>query len=204
MRLAENSLMHEEVADFIKSEISVTTSEHLTYSTGPRGSRRLRNAAARYMTEEFHSREVITADDLYVTSGLASALDALAWSICDDGEGIMVPRPFYNGFSFDLLNRSNVKVVGVTYDGIEHYSGLDDLFAPAVNKAAFERTLRQSRADGVEVRAVCIAKYLDPILAGYSRRLILGLVLTILWADVMYGTVYLDLMPTSLIQCAAS
>ncbi|KAI5357131.1 Putative pyridoxal phosphate-dependent transferase, small domain-containing protein [Septoria linicola] len=33
LRLAENSLMHEEVADLIKSEISVTTSEHLTYST---------------------------------------------------------------------------------------------------------------------------------------------------------------------------
>lgn len=142
--------------------MTVLPLNHLTYSTGPRGSRRLRRAAAAFLTEEFQSRETITADNIFITPGLASAIDALAWSICDEGEGILVPQPFYNGFIFDTLNRSNARVVGVTYEDVEGYSGLDCLFHPDVNKKAIEAAFRKAENDGITVRALLISKSAIP------------------------------------------
>lgn len=131
---------------------------HLTYSTGPRGSRRLRNAAATFLNDDLGSRETITADNILITPGLASAIDGLAWSICEDGDAILIPRPFYNGFTVDLLNRSNAQIVGVTYQDIEGYSNLDDLFRPDINAKALEAALRRARDDGLNVKALMISK----------------------------------------------
>ncbi|GLA52791.1 hypothetical protein AnigIFM63604_009670 [Aspergillus niger] len=141
LRLAENSLMHKEVGEFLRAQMNVSPVEHLTYSTGPRGSRRLRRAAAAFLTERFHSQKPITYHNILVTPGLASAIDGVTFAICNEGDGILIPQPLYNGFKVDILNRSNVRVVGVKYEGIEGFTGLDDLFLPDVNKPP--ETLRE-------------------------------------------------------------
>lgn len=92
--------------------------EHLTCSTGPHGSHHLHLAAAALFNKDFESHSKITPNNIYVTSGLASALDTLTWAICDEGDGILIPQPYYNGFEFDLINRSKVQVIGVPYNGI--------------------------------------------------------------------------------------
>ncbi|EAA65386.1 hypothetical protein AN0744.2 [Aspergillus nidulans FGSC A4] len=149
LRLAENSLMHEEIAQSIKSEINVLPLEHLTYSTGPRGSRRLRGAAAEFLNQAFHSCQPITANDIFVTPGLASGIDALAWCICNDGDGILIPQPLYNGFRVDLLSRSNAHVVPVPYTGVDGYSSLDDLFRPDVNRKALKAAFERAQDSGI-------------------------------------------------------
>ncbi|KAE8367080.1 PLP-dependent transferase [Aspergillus caelatus] len=163
LRLAENSLLHDEMGQFIKDQINVLPLSHLTYSTGPRGSRRLRRAAAAFLNEEFHSRKTITPDNLFITPGLASAIDALTWAICNDGDGILVPQPYYNGFDFDILNRSNGRVVGVKYEGIEGFSGLDDLFRPDVNQRALEVALREAKKNGITIRALLVSNPHNPL-----------------------------------------
>lgn len=72
--------------------------QHLTYSTGPRGSLRLRNAAAGFLEKDFGSLAPVTADDIFIMPGLASAVDAIVWAVCNEGDGIIIPRPLYNGF----------------------------------------------------------------------------------------------------------
>ncbi|KAJ4029480.1 hypothetical protein NW753_014216 [Fusarium oxysporum] len=131
LRLAENSLMHAEVGRFIEEQVvNVLPVNHLTYSTGPRGSHRLRRAAASIWMDEFNPREPIGVDNIFITPGLASAIDALIWAICDEGDAILIPLPLYNGFNVDVFNRSNVRVIGVSYTGVKGYSTLDDLFDP--------------------------------------------------------------------------
>ncbi|RDH21995.1 hypothetical protein M747DRAFT_349072 [Aspergillus niger ATCC 13496] len=105
--------------------------------TGPRGSRRLRRAAAAFMTEEFQAREPVTEDNIfYLHSSTA------------------VQR-----FNFDTLNRSNAPVIGVPYEGIEGYSNLEDLFHPEVNEIALESALRKAEDDGITVRALLVSKH---------------------------------------------
>lgn len=90
------------------------------------------------MNDEFQSRETITIDNVFITPGLASAIDALTWVICNEGDGVLVPQTYYNGFDVDILDRSNARVVGVPCNGIEGYSDLDDLFHPEVTRKAIE------------------------------------------------------------------
>ncbi|KAL2852938.1 PLP-dependent transferase [Aspergillus pseudoustus] len=164
LHLAENSLLHEEMGVFIKTQINVLPTDHLTYSTGPRDSRRLRRAAAAFLSEEFQSQSQVTADDLFITSGIASAIDAVAWAVCNEGVGILVPRPFYNGFQFDTLNRSNARLVGIAYEGIQGYSGLDDLFHPEVNSRALEAAYRKATKEGISPKETLI------VFAGFRGR----------------------------------
>ncbi|KAH7007778.1 pyridoxal phosphate-dependent transferase [Ilyonectria destructans] len=163
LRLAENSLMHNEVGEFIKEQINVQPVNHLTYSTGPRGSRRLRHAAASFWNEEFKPQQPLAVKNIFVTPGLASAIDGLAWSICNEGDGILIPLPLYNGFNVDILNRSNVRVIGVSYKGIEGYSELEDLFDPDVNRKAIEAALRKAKDDGISIRALLISHPHNPL-----------------------------------------
>ncbi|TQW07336.1 aspartate aminotransferase [Cordyceps javanica] len=141
-------------------KLAVCPSKHLTYSTGPRGSRRLRQALAEYYTDEFSARE-LTVDNVFITCGLASAIDALAWATCNDGEGILVPLPLYNGFTVDILNRSNARVVGITYTDIEEYSGIDSIFLPDLNTRALEAALCRANKEGITLRALLISKLVN-------------------------------------------
>lgn len=148
------------LGDFNQSkQIKVQPITHLTYSTGPRGSLRLRNAAASFWADRHKSRLSITADNITITPGVASGIDALEWSLCNDGEGILTPLPLYNGFIFDALNRSNVRIIGVSYDGISGCESLDDIFSPSVNELALNRALEQAQRDGIRIRALLISKY---------------------------------------------
>lgn len=131
---------------------------HLTYNTGPRGSHRLRRTLASFWAEEFRPVLPLTVDNVFITSGLAGALDSLAWAICDEGDGILIPLPLYNGFKVDLLNRSNVRVVGIPYRGVEGYSNLDDLFSADVNLRAMEAALDKAQNDGIRIRALMISQ----------------------------------------------
>jgi hypothetical protein len=162
--------------------------EHLTYSTGPRGSLRLRRALGSFLTEQFDARDSITADNLFITPGLASALDAVAWAICDEGDGILIPQPFYNGFSFDLLNRSNARIIGVPYKGIEGYQDLDDLFRPGVNRNALEAALQEAKDTGIRVRALLISKYDTRKWPPTQRLLTIWLAHTIHWGAAILQT----------------
>ncbi len=139
-------------------QLAVDASKHLTYSTGPRGSLRLRRAVATFLQKEFRARRTITQDDIVITSGLTSALDSITWAICNEGDSILIPTPFYNGFHIDLTARSNAKVVGVTWDDIRGFSGFDDMFRPEFNRAALEAALCRSKKAGIEPRALLISK----------------------------------------------
>lgn len=58
----------------------------------------------------------------------------------------------------DLLNRSNVRVVGIPYRGIEGYSNLDDLFSADVNLRAAEAAFYKAQTDGIRIRALIISQ----------------------------------------------
>ena len=163
MRLAENSLMHDEVSELIHHNTSVERIHHLTYGRGPRGSPRLRKAVAALLNSDFGARERVTYDQVIVMSGVTAITDALVWSICNEGDGILVPRPFYTGYHLDISQRSRGVVIPVPFQGIEGYESFDDAFdSPAVVRRAFTSTLESTTRDGVRVKAVLLTKCAPP------------------------------------------
>lgn len=91
-------------------------------------------------------------------SGLSSVLDALTWTLCDDGEGILVPRPLYLGFNFDIPCRARGIMVPVEYASLEGYTGFASLFDEKLNVTAMEAALKGAREKGIKVKAVLLAQ----------------------------------------------
>lgn len=163
LRLAENNMLHDDIASFIHDQLKVEPVHHLTYSTGPRGSLRLRAAISHFINNDFQSYQAVTADEIFVTPGLASAIDSVFWAICNEGDGIVIPRPLYNGFKMDIEHRSGAVIVEAGYEHVGGYSSTNDVFDPCTTKKAFERALSIAREKGINVKAVMISNPHNPL-----------------------------------------
>jgi bifunctional pyridoxal-dependent enzyme with beta-cystathionase and maltose regulon repressor activities len=82
-------------------------------------------------------------------------IDLLVSCIADEGDGILVSKPFYNGFSASFECRNNVIPVGVELvDGHEaDIEGID----------AFEAALVESEKKGITIRAVMLCNPNNPL-----------------------------------------
>ncbi|KAI1179309.1 putative aminotransferase class I and II family protein [Nemania sp. FL0916] len=159
----ENPLLHEEVATYIRENFTINPSDHLAYSVGPLGSPRLRKALAEFFNTDFKAREHVLPSEVIVLPGVISVLETLSWAICNENEGIIVPVPFYPGFQSSVGERLRGKLVPATFQHVEGYQNLDDVFEPRMNREALEGALRNSEQEGVKVRAVLISNPHNPL-----------------------------------------
>ncbi|KAH9866811.1 hypothetical protein J1614_008504 [Plenodomus biglobosus] len=129
------------------------------YGVGPRASPRLKKALVPFFNSEFRPSEPVLQKELLVLPGVATVIDALTWAICNEGEGIITPAPFYTGFKPMSALRAGGVLIPAPFKSIDGYRGLDDVFDPDMNRKALEKTLLQASQDGIIVRAVLISKY---------------------------------------------
>lgn len=116
-----------------------------------------------FFQDSFHAEKPILEKELLVLPGVGGILDALAWSICNDDEGIIIPVPFWSGISQGMGERARARLIPATYQSLEGYQGLDDLFDPLMNRKALEYAFQQATKDHVKVRGVMLCKYAPPI-----------------------------------------
>lgn len=95
----------------------------------------------------------VDAEDLVVVSGATAALDVIASALCDPGDAIVVPTPYYSAFDVDLCGRSGARLLPVR-------SSAGDGFRLPV--AGVDRVLADARRDGVTVRAVAVGTPSNP------------------------------------------
>jgi aspartate/methionine/tyrosine aminotransferase len=157
--LAENTLMHDELAKHIKSNFEIDPLSHFTYGRGAQGSPRLRTALAAFINDRFSPRQETQADDFVITAGVTAAIDHATWCICNEGEGILFPAPLYTGFTNDVPTRSRGKLIPVQFRREDGTLDLNDVFDPQANTTCLERALGEAQRDGIRVRAVMITKY---------------------------------------------
>jgi 1-aminocyclopropane-1-carboxylate synthase 1/2/6 len=108
----------------------------------------------------------IAADDLVVVSGATAALDIAATALCDPGDAIIVPAPYYGAFDVDLTARSEARLVDAPGDR-------DDQFRPSGQ--ALDRAVRQARCAGLNPRAIVLASPSNPIGHVYDPGLLRGI-----------------------------
>jgi len=168
--------MHQEVVEFIGKNVSldeqpsvwktclpanqltVDPVRHLTYGSGPKGSPRLIQALATFLNSNFQPREDVRHEDILIMAGVTSVIDSLAWAICNEGEGIIVPHPFYLGFAVDIPTRARAVIVPALFQTLEGYKGFDDVFDPQMNIKSLEMALKGAEEKGVKVRGVLLTK----------------------------------------------
>jgi 1-aminocyclopropane-1-carboxylate synthase 1/2/6 len=131
----------------------------------------------------------VEADELVVVSGATGALDVLAAALCDPGEAIVVPAPYYGAFRTDLGGRSGAVLVPAP-------TGSADGFA--LSPAAVEQAVLAARAGGSTVRAIALTSPANPTglvhpagvlaeLVELARRLDLDLIADEIYAGSVFG-----------------
>ncbi|KAF2963107.1 hypothetical protein GQX73_g10470 [Xylaria multiplex] len=144
-------------------KLTINPDDQFGYGVGPRGSPRLKNALVSFLQSSFHAEKPVLEKELLILPGVGGVLDALAWSICNDGEGIIIPAPFWSGISQSAGERARAVLIPATYQSVEGYQGLDDLFNPEINKKALENALKQANKDNVKVRGVMLCNPHNPL-----------------------------------------
>ncbi|KAF7916172.1 uncharacterized protein EAE98_010757 [Botrytis deweyae] len=164
MGIAENRLMHDEIANYINSNFRATP-KMLTYGDGPTGSFELRAALATFWNSNFSPKESVSRDHVTVMGGGSSILDALSYCIAEEHEGFLVAQPFYVGFVGDFEDRARVKVVPVPIGALEDVTTM-----AGVEK--HEEALIVSREKGVKIRGLMLCNPHNPLGRCYAPEVL--------------------------------
>lgn len=109
----------------------------------------------------------VDPEDLVVVSGATAALDILATTLCDPGEAIAAPAPYYAAFDGDLTGRSGAQLLPVAMSPADGF---------ALDPAAIDRALGSARRDGVPVRALAVTSPANPVGQVHSATVLRDLV----------------------------
>ena len=77
------------------------------------GQLRLRQAIAGFLTEHTRAPQALDPAALCVLNGAGTVIDTLMQAICDPGDAMLIPTPFYGGFETDLERRAGARCWGV-------------------------------------------------------------------------------------------
>jgi aspartate/methionine/tyrosine aminotransferase len=109
----------------------------------------------------------VDPEDLVVVSGATAALDILASTLCDPGEAILVPAPYYAAFDSDLTARSGARLLPVAMRSADGF---------ALDPALVDRALATAKRDGVVVRAIAVTSPANPVGHVYAPAVLRELV----------------------------
>ncbi|KAI1771506.1 acc synthase [Hypoxylon cercidicola] len=165
---AENWLMTEDVTDFINTHNQFD--KLLTvYGEGFTGTRRLRGAMANHLNRYFKPSQGIDPEQITFGAGVTSLNEVCAMITCDPDshESILLGRPVYGAFAFDLTMRTGVELEYVDV-------GDTDQFTPDC-VAAYEAGFEAARARGVTIKALILCNPHNPLGQCYPRETLIGL-----------------------------
>ncbi|GAA5873855.1 hypothetical protein JCM16303_002611 [Sporobolomyces ruberrimus] len=162
--VAENSLCIEWLIEYFEKNFKLGFSDFTCTSLS--GSNRLFAALRNLFDQHFHSLRPVERDHIITGTGASTVIDLLVSTIADDQEGILVARPFYNGFQTSFEGRNGVKAVGVELkEGTE--ASPDAL-------EAYEEEIKRSEARGLKIRGLMLCNPHNPLGFCYPRDTLLA------------------------------
>lgn len=155
---AENRLNNKELLEKLNDPtILGVKPEHFLYGVN-HGSDKLRDEIASLMNRYFHPKRPISKENLFVGNGCGPLIDQYGKVLCDPGDAVLVPSPYYGGFDADLKYGAKVYCVPVphtTEDCLE------------VTEEALEKALSTSKRP---VKAILISNPNNPYGRSYTSK----------------------------------
>jgi 1-aminocyclopropane-1-carboxylate synthase 1/2/6 len=96
----------------------------------------------------------IDPEDVIVVSGATAALDIIASAICNPGDAIVVPAPYYGALDTDLCGRSEARIVPAPQSSDTGFRSMPESVERAIDKAG---------RDGMYVRAIALTSPYNPV-----------------------------------------
>lgn len=164
--VAENTLMHQELKDFLKANFELTDLD-FSYGDSFFGSTRLFKALAKMFNRYFNPVIPVLPEHIITGAGLSAVIDQVCSLLCDRGDVILIARPYYDGFNADCTSRSGAELIGVDL------SSYADLSSPST-LSAFEDTIQKLKSAGKRTRAVVLTTPHNPLGFCYPRETIIA------------------------------
>lgn len=115
------------------------------------GTAEMRDTTARLLTSV--AGVTVDPEHLALLSGASAGLDALAYALCDEGEAVVVPSPYYGGFDVDFTARARVQLIPAPLDPASGF---------ALDPTVIRRAVEDARTGGTVVRAVALISPHNP------------------------------------------
>ncbi|KUJ21837.1 PLP-dependent transferase [Mollisia scopiformis] len=152
--MAENSLVHQELEDFVPKNVTIPA-EAFAYRYSAGGGLRFPIAMANHLNEYFDPHSPVNPDDILTAAGLTAIDEMIAFALGDPGDAVLVSRPIYGRFELDFGNTAGLKIVYTDMEGV-------DTFAPEI-VGKYQKALDASNAMGVKIRFLMIVNPHNPL-----------------------------------------
>ncbi|KAF2686281.1 PLP-dependent transferase [Lentithecium fluviatile CBS 122367] len=159
---AQNEVLRPELVEFFKTTVEdKLTGKAFALPTSDGGDRVLREALSSFFNNYLRPIHPVKREHIVLTAGATDAVENLIHAVCDDGDSVIVPGPFWHGFEPILKSRANVNIV------VAHpptYQNYDNYLLPAL-QAAYDFSAEKSR-----IKAVLICNPHNPLSICYPKK----------------------------------
>jgi aspartate/methionine/tyrosine aminotransferase len=128
---------------------------------GDGGDRPLREALSAFFNSYFGPIHPVLPEHIVLTAGASDALESLIHVICDDGDSVIVPGPYWHGLDSVLKLRPNVNII------VAHpptYQNYDSYLIPSL-QAAYNFAEHRPR-----IKAVILCNPHNPLARCYTKE----------------------------------
>ncbi|KAM5454881.1 putative secondary metabolism biosynthetic enzyme [Microsporum audouinii] len=151
---AENPLMHEELTAYVNSKLQFDKSVW-SYGSSAGGGKKFPAAMAGHINRYFDPYMPVKSSEILATNSIPSLNELLAFTLADEGDGILTSRPIYGRFKFDWGTRPGLESI---YANTEVLEG----FTPAAVEK-YEEALLAAKAKGINIRVLIIVNPHNPL-----------------------------------------
>jgi len=160
--VAENQLMVEELLQRLPTLLDLE-SRHLHYGHNT-GSQELRTQVTKLINRYFNVQSEILPEHITVHTGVTSAINDLAYVLCDEGDGILIPTPYYGYFDQDLYLKVHARAIPV------HIGSAREIFDEQAHIEQLETAYsKATKDDKINVRALLVTNPHNPLGQCYPR-----------------------------------
>ncbi|CAM8959605.1 unnamed protein product [Rhodiola kirilowii] len=149
----------------------------------------MKKAMANFMSRVMRTTTPFIPSHLVLTSGATAAIEIISFCLADQGNGLLVPTPYYPGFDRDVIWRIGVKLIPV------HCRSCDN-FSPSID--SLEQAFKKAMRHGIKVRGVLISNPSNPIgnilsrdflnsLLGFAKEKNIHIISDEIYAGSVYG-----------------
>ncbi|MFW6347638.1 MAG: aminotransferase class I/II-fold pyridoxal phosphate-dependent enzyme [Cyclonatronaceae bacterium] len=182
---AENHLLYDLIGPRLNQGGFI--GEHHTHYGPLHGLEEFRQALARFLGNTTGVN--MTASEIAAGSGASAMLDMMMYAMCEPGDGVLIPAPYYAGFDHDLKTRVQVEPIPAMTKPQEGFK---------LTRKVLQEALLMAGRRQIKVRALLLANPNNPLgitydeetlrmLVGFAREHGLELISDELYARSVFG-----------------
>eukprot|EP00026_Physarum_polycephalum_P017153 Phypoly_transcript_18277.p1 GENE.Phypoly_transcript_18277~~Phypoly_transcript_18277.p1 ORF type:complete len:249 (+),score=30.23 Phypoly_transcript_18277:71-748(+) len=121
---------------------------------------------AAFFSRTFFAGRKMEPQNLIVGNGAGSVLNMLAFTLCDAGDGIIIPSPYYPGFDLDLNAIAEVKPLPAYFQSSNNFE---------FDITKLQDTMDKAKSDNIAVKALLLCSPNNPMGVIYSKEQLINI-----------------------------